>query len=176
MYHKIKVRRSIQILLQRVTLLLYPLCFFRVKVYKTVDKSLAMDDYESLLKKAEAELPEQTESGERFTIEKIKGHLEGNKTVLINLKAIAKSLGREEAHLLKYLLRELATPGKSGGGRIILGTKVPASKINKKIQKYASEFVYCSECGKPETQLLSEKGISHLKCLACGIKKPVKSI
>lgn len=135
-----------------------------------------MDDYEQLLKKAEEELPEQSQGGERFIIEKIKGHLEGNKTVLINLKAIAKYLGRDENHLLKYLLRELATPGKFVRDRVILGTKVAASAINKKIIKYASEFVYCSECNKPDTKLVEEKGITYLRCQACGAKKPVKNI
>jgi len=135
-----------------------------------------MNSYEELLKKAREELPEQTHKGERFTIDKVKGHLEGNKTVLINLKKIAKDLARAPDHLLKYLLRELATPGKYVRDRAILGTKVPAAKINKKIKKYASEFVFCSECNKPETELVEEKSIAHLKCLACGVKKPVKSI
>jgi translation initiation factor 2 subunit 2 len=136
-----------------------------------------MKSYEDLLKKAVEELPENVSGGERFTIEKIKGHLEGNKTVLVNLTKIAKDLGRNIDHILKYLLRELATPGKIIRGRIILGTKVSAVKINKKIKKYASEFVFCSECNKPDTKLSEEKGgIIYLKCLACGAKKPVKKI
>ncbi|MBI2668793.1 translation initiation factor IF-2 subunit beta [Candidatus Woesearchaeota archaeon] len=135
-----------------------------------------MDEYEALLKKAEAELPEMKAGGERFVIEKICGHLEGNKTVLVNLKKIAKDFGRDESHLLKYLLRELATPGKYVGERAIFGTKVAATLINKKIKKYVSEFVVCSECSKPDTKLMEEKGITYLRCLACGVKKPVKSI
>lgn len=132
-------------------------------------------DYEKLLEKAEKELPEISTSYDRFKLEKIKGHLEGNKTILSNLKQIAKQLNRELNHLLKYLLRELATPGKIVGSRVILGSKVPASSINKKIKKYLSEFVICSECGKPDTKLVEIEGISYLKCLACGSKKPVKS-
>ena len=135
-----------------------------------------MQSYEELLEKAQGELPENVSGGERFTLEKVKGHLEGNKTVLINLKKIAKDLGRDESHLLKYLLRELATPGKYVGERAIFGTKVAAATINKKIKKYASEFVYCSECSKPDTELIEEKGVIYLKCLACGVKKPVKNI
>src|SRR3989344_2899455 len=135
-----------------------------------------MDSYEKLLEKARKELPELAVGSERFNIEKIKGHLEGNKTVLVNLKKIAKDLGRDENHLLKYLLRELATPGKVVRDRVFLGTKIPASAINKKIKKYVSEFVLCSECGKPDTNLVEEKGIVYLKCLACGVKKPVKTI
>ncbi len=135
-----------------------------------------MDEYEQLLQKAELELPERMAGSERFVIDKVVGHIEGNKTVITNLKKIAKDLGREENHLLKYLLRELATPGKWAGERIIFGTKISASAINKKIKKYASEFVYCSECGKPETKLVEEKEITYLRCLACGAKKPVKNL
>jgi len=135
-----------------------------------------MEDYEHLLKKAEEELPEKISSGERFNVENVKGHLEGNKTILVNLKKIAKDLGRDPQHLLKYLLRELATPGKYVGERVIFGTKVSASAINKKVKKYVSEYVYCSECGKPETQLSEEQGVAYLKCLACGVKKPVKNV
>jgi translation initiation factor 2 subunit 2 len=136
-----------------------------------------MESYEELLDKAEKEMPEQAVGSERFQLEKVKGHLEGNKTVIVNLKKIAKDLARDPNHLLKYLLRELATPGKFSRDRVILGTKVSASKINKKIKKYVSEFVQCAECGKPDTQLNEEKGgIIYLKCQACGIKKPVKKI
>jgi translation initiation factor 2 subunit 2 len=135
-----------------------------------------MDSYEKLLEKAQKELPEQAVGSERFELEKVKGHLEGNKTVLVNLKKIAKTLERDENHLLKYLLRELATPGKYVRERTIFGTKISASKINKKIKKYVSEFVQCSECGKPDTKLIEEKGLTQLKCLACGVKKPVKNI
>lgn len=135
-----------------------------------------MDSYEKLLEKAQKELPEQAVGSERFNLEKVKGHLEGNKTILINLKKIAKDLSRDEHHLLKYLLRELATPGKFVGERTVLGTKISASIINKKIKKYVSEFVQCPECNKPDTKLLEEKGVTYLRCLACGIKKPVKAI
>jgi translation initiation factor 2 subunit 2 len=133
-------------------------------------------DYEKLLEKAEKELPEKTINYERFKLDKIKGHLEGNKTILVNLRQIAKQLDRKLEHLLKYLLRELATPGKVVGGRVILGAKVPASLINKKVKKYVSEFVICSECGKPDTKLVIVSGVTYLKCLVCCANKPVKNI
>ena len=104
-----------------------------------------MEAYERLLEKAQRELPEQAAGSERFNIEKVKGHLEGNKTILVNIKKIAKDLGRDENHLLKYLLRELAAPGKIVRDRVILGTKVSASAINKKVIKYVSEFVAFSQ-------------------------------
>ncbi len=135
-----------------------------------------MEDYEALLKKAQEELPENLTSSDRFKIDKIKGHIEGSKTVISNLKKIAKDLGRDSNHLLKYLLRETASAGKYIGSRAIFPSKISAKKFNDKIKKYASEFVFCSECGKPETDLTEDKGISYLKCQACGVKKPVKTI
>lgn len=133
-------------------------------------------DYEKLLEKAEKELPEKMVSYERFKVEKIRGHIEGNKTILVNLGQIARQLNRKMEHLLKYLLRELAAPGKMAGGRVVLGTKVPASLINKKIRKYISEFVVCAECGKSDTNLEEVEGVNYLKCLVCGSRKPVKRV
>ena len=135
-----------------------------------------MEKYQDLLKKAQQELPENITSSERFQIEKIKGHLEGNKTILVNFKKIAKDFGREPEHLLKYLLRELAAPGKFVGDRVILGTKVPASLINKKIKQYASEFVLCHSCGKPDTKFITKKEVKYLKCQACGAEHIIKNI
>ncbi len=136
-----------------------------------------MSEYESMLDKAYSELPELIAESSRFTIDKVKGHIEGSKTVIINLPAIAKTLGRETEHLLKYLLRETASAGKMRGNRVIFASKIAASSLNKKIKKYASEFVFCSECSKPDTQLTVDRnGITYLKCMACGTKKPVKSL
>jgi translation initiation factor 2 subunit 2 len=135
-----------------------------------------MEDYEALLQKAEQELPSDVDTGDRFKVDNIKGHLEGKKTILSNLVDISKQLNRNPSHILKFLLRELATPGKVIGTRAILGTKVSAKFINKKIKKYVSEYVTCPECGKPDTKFVEEKRIFYLRCLACGIKKPIKNI
>ena len=135
-----------------------------------------MDNYAQLLKKAHKELPDSIDGGARFEIEKVKGIVEGNKTIIINLHKIAKDLGRGSDHLLKYLLRELATPGKFVGERAIFGRKVSASLINKKIKQYVGEFVICADCGKPDTELSEEKSVMYLRCLACGVKRPVKNI
>ena len=132
--------------------------------------------YEDLLDKALEELPKRFSEHERFTIEKVKGHLEGNKTIVINLKQIAKHINREDKHLLKYLLRETASAGKFVGPRAIFNTKISAKMINKKIEKYVSEFVCCSECGSPDTKLSVETSVAYLRCQACGSKKPVKNL
>ena len=58
---------------------------------------------------------------------------------------------------------------------VIIGTKVPASRVNEKIRQYANEFVICNDCGKPDTKTLKEGAVSFLKCLACGAKHPIKA-
>lgn len=133
-------------------------------------------DYEQMLKKAESELPETITSTDRFKIENVRGHLEGNKTIISNFRKIVKDLDREPEHVLKFLLRELATPGKLDGDRLILGTKVPASKINKKIRQFAGEYVLCPKCGKPDTKLTKKTETTYIRCNACGTEHPVKGI
>ncbi|MAG47771.1 translation initiation factor IF-2 subunit beta [archaeon] len=132
-------------------------------------------DYDKLIKEAYEELPEQTKETERFEIPKVKGHLQGTKTIISNFTSIVDTLRREPEHLLKYLQRELATPAKIDGPRLVLGRKLSASLINSKIQQYTESFVLCSECKKPDTQLTKEDRTTILKCTACGAKNPVRA-
>jgi translation initiation factor 2 subunit 2 len=132
-------------------------------------------DYEKALKRGRENLPESVFEKERFEIPKVRGHLEGNKTVISNFKQIASVLRRPVEHLMKYVLKELATPGDLRPAGLILGTKVAASRFNGKIKQYADEFVFCPECGKPDTQLVKEGELLYKKCQACGEKVPVKS-
>ncbi len=134
-----------------------------------------MDSYESLLKRGKKALPETKQSSERFVIPKVRGHIQGNKTILSNFIQIAQHLGRKPAHMLKYVLKELATPGDIKKQFVLLGTKIPASRVNEKIQKYADAFVVCRECGRPDTKMTKEGNIYFIKCQACGAKYSVYS-
>jgi len=132
-------------------------------------------DYKKLLKKARKELPDVVFQKERFEIPKVLGHVQGNRTIINNFKQIANSLRRDADHMLKYVLKELATPGEiKKSGSVIFGTKIPASRINDKIRKYANEFVLCPECGKPDTKIEKDDNFAFLKCTACGAKRHVK--
>ncbi|MGM5485340.1 MAG: translation initiation factor IF-2 subunit beta [Nanobdellota archaeon] len=133
-------------------------------------------DYEEMLKKGREELPDSIHEAERFEIPKVKGHIQGNKTVLSNFSEIASTLGRDPQHMFKFILKELATPGNmKKTGEVIMGSKIPASKINDKIKLYSRQFVICPECGKPDTNIEKEKNIQFLKCTACGAKTPIHS-
>ncbi|MBU1203616.1 MAG: translation initiation factor IF-2 subunit beta [Nanoarchaeota archaeon] len=134
-----------------------------------------MESYENLLKQAYEGLPEKTKEKTRFEIPKAIGHIQGNKTVISNFVAIASMLRRDQKHLLKYLLRELATPGSIDGQRLVLGRKVSPSLINSKINQYVEEFVICPECKKPDTEIKKEERVLILKCHACGAKHTIKT-
>ena len=132
-------------------------------------------DYEEMLKDVRGNLPESVFIKERFEIPKVLGHIQGNRTVISNFIQIASTLRRDVDHMLKFVLKELATPGEiKKSGALIMGTKVPASRINDKVRQYAHEFVLCSECGKPDTQLVKEDNLMYLKCTACGSRNVVK--
>lgn len=131
--------------------------------------------YSEMLKKARENLPESVFEKERFEIPKVRGHIEGSKTVLSNFMQITDTLRRSPEHLLKFILRELATPGEIRKNLVVLGAKVPSSRINDKIKQYADEFVFCNECGKPDTDIKTDGNFSNLVCSACGAKRPVKS-
>ena len=133
-------------------------------------------EYAELLKKAKEKLPSLSkEGGSRFEIPKVIGHVQGNKTVISNFNQIVDAFNRPAEHFLKFLLKELATPGDLRNGLLILGTKVHSSTINEKIKKYAEEYVLCKTCGKPDTKLVEESGFLFLRCQACGAKRAVRS-
>jgi translation initiation factor 2 subunit 2 len=134
-----------------------------------------METYEKLLESAYKEIKPITGKSERFEVPKIEGHLEGNKTILTNLPQIAGYLRRDINHLLKFLLKELASSGKMHGNQLILQTKIPSIKVNEKIKQYTDEFVICRECRKPDTELVKDKEFLFVHCLACGAKHSVRS-
>jgi translation initiation factor 2 subunit 2 len=133
-------------------------------------------DYKKMLKKARSEMPESVFESERFELPRVTGHIQGHKTIISNFFTIADVLRRSPEHLLKYILKELATPGNISNRALILGAKVPASRVNEKIRKYASEYVLCTDCGKPDTKIIKDGELSFIRCQACGSKHQVKSL
>ncbi|MFH1802704.1 MAG: translation initiation factor IF-2 subunit beta [archaeon] len=130
--------------------------------------------YEQLLEKAYRDVKVVSHSGERFEIPKVKGHVSGNNTFITNFGQIAAYLRRDVAHLARFLQKELAVSGRISGERFILKTKLNSAKVNEKVERYAKEFVLCPVCGKPDTEIVSEKGIKNKHCLACGASSPIK--
>ncbi len=120
-------------------------------------------------------LPEDVIESGRFQVPKAVGHLQGSRTVISNFHQIASAVGRKPEELQKYLLKELATPGNLTKSALIIGAKMPASKINAKVQQFVKLFVLCYECQRPDTSLLKEQNVLYLKCTACGSKHAVRA-
>ncbi len=127
-----------------------------------------MKSYHEMLDEAIESLPKEVILTERFEIPKVTGHIQGNKTVITNFNNILGFFRRDRDHFLKFLLKELATPGTFDGPRLVLGRRVNAGMINQKVERYAAIYVLCSNCGKPDTQIMNKEGINYLKCSACG--------
>ncbi len=129
-----------------------------------------------MLERAQKNLPESVRSGERFEVPPVRGHIQGNRTVISNFSAITDALHRNAGHILKFILKELATPGVMHLPAAILGRKISASAVNEKLRKYAEIFVICPECGRPDTKLKKDGQHSSMTCQACGASHPVRTI
>jgi len=112
----------------------------------------------------------------RFEVMKVSGHHEGSRTIITNFCQVACCIRRDPEHLMKFLVKELASSGNISGDRLILPRKVSSKEVNEKVCKYVEKFVLCPRCKKPDTELANEKGKAFLRCLACGIKQEVHKI
>jgi translation initiation factor 2 subunit 2 len=132
-------------------------------------------NYQDMLKKAKEKLPKVQSKSERFEVPKVRGHVEGNKTIISNMFTIIDLIARKSEHVLKYLQRELATAAYFDDKRLVFGRKLSSTMINEKVKKYVELFVLCNDCSKPDTKLLDEDGRIVKKCMACGHKSVVKA-
>ena len=141
-----------------------------------MSKLQTREEYEQLLDEAYTKIKPVESKIDRFELPKVEGHIEGNKTIITNFKQICSYIRREPAHLLKFLLGELATPGVMKGDRLILTRKISSSIVNEKIKLYTETYVLCKECKKPDTEILKEDRFTFIHCLACGAKKSITKV
>ncbi len=135
-----------------------------------------MLEYKELLKRGMLKVPKRIESKTRFEIPEAQVLREGSKTIINNFYVLASTLRRDPQHLLKFLLKELATSCESDKQRITVIGNFSSDLINKKIKIYVKNYVLCPECEKPDTKIIKQDRIVFLKCEACGAKHPVGKI
>ncbi len=135
-----------------------------------------MKSYEDMLKEAEEKLPKETKEKERLEIPKPQVLVQGNQTFITNFEEITGVMRRDSKHFAKFLFRELAKPGHIDGKRLILQGKVYSKLIEKKLESYIKEFLYCKECNRPDTKLVKDGRITFMICEACGAKQAVRNI
>lgn len=134
-----------------------------------------MMDYDSLLDKAYAALPESSKGSERFEIPAPDTFVEGNKTIIRNFSAILQKIRAKPDHIVKFFTKEFAVPATREGERLVLHRKMRAELLNKKFDEYVKTYVICSQCGKPDTHIEDSGHRSKmLVCEACGARTAVK--
>ncbi|WP_048151761.1 translation initiation factor IF-2 subunit beta [Palaeococcus ferrophilus] len=139
-----------------------------------VEKEIDYYDYEGLLEKAYEELPENVKHhGSRFEVPPAQVTIAGSRTIIENFMDIAEAMNRDPNHLLKFVLREVATAGSIEGRRVILQGRFTPYLISNKLKKYLKEFVICPVCGAPDTKIIKKGRFHYLKCEACGAETPI---
>ncbi len=132
-----------------------------------------MSNYEEMLKAAYEKLPKRTEEASRFVLPEVQIQPTGLKTTIVNFVDIAQAMRRDPNHLMKFLVKELATSGELEGKRLVVIGKFFKQAVDKKIELYLKKYVYCPECGKPDSKLEKEDRFLFLKCEVCGARSSV---
>ncbi|AET64550.1 translation initiation factor IF-2 subunit beta [Methanothrix harundinacea] len=133
-----------------------------------------MEDYMKGLERAMSRLPASRGTEDRFVIPPPKIFYEGKTTVLENFAGIADALNRDPDHLMKFILQEMGTAGKIEGQHAVFQGRFTEQNLERHIDSYVQEYVICSECHRPDTQLIRSDRVLMLKCEACGAHRPVR--
>lgn len=134
------------------------------------------DEYDQLLKCAMELMPKKDAEKKRFDVPRAVSFVQGNKTIIKNFADILAALRRDGRHLAKYLLKQLATPGNEENGTLVLQRKVEQAMVQRKLEDYIKEYVYCKVCGEPDTAIVKDGRLAFMKCEACGARSPSKEI
>jgi len=135
-----------------------------------------MDSYEVLLKRGLKRVPEKEKSDERFRMPEFRVQKSGSRSLIVNFAEAAKMLNREPGHLMKFILKELATSGELKGVSLEVTGVFSNEAANRKLEKYVEMYVKCPECGKHDTELVKERGFTFIKCEVCGAREPVGKV
>lgn len=134
------------------------------------------EDYQKLLDRAIAQLPQESMNKDRFEIPEPVSSVSGSRTSLYNSKEICDRLKRDRNHLSKFLAGELATSATIDKERTIFQGQFDNKILGQLIERYVNEFVLCPVCHKPETRIVRKERIYFLICDACGAASSIKNI
>jgi translation initiation factor 2 subunit 2 len=130
-------------------------------------------DYDDMLERGIEETPDIDSSTGRFEVPDPDVRQEGHATVFENFQQVCRDLGREDAHLLRFLQDELGTSAHiDESKRARLTGEFDHGRIKDAVDAYTDRYVLCSECGLPDTELDREQGAEILRCTACGAQSP----
>jgi translation initiation factor 2 subunit 2 len=141
-------------------------------------KKERLPDYEAMLDAAYSEIPFDVSGHARFEIPELQHDVIGRRgpTILYNFKEICDTINRKPSIVLKFLAKELGTPGTRAGSRVSFKGRFDRGTFVRLLDRFVREYVICPECKLPDTRIVKEKRLRFLKCDACGAKSPAKAI
>lgn len=131
------------------------------------------EEYLLLLDRAFSKMPQNKSSGERFEIPKTNLVRIGRKSIIQNFSEICDKLNRENAHVLKFLSKEMGTSGSFDGTRAIFPGRFYSQNVSRLLEIYCQRYVTCPICKRPDTKMIKEGRFYFLSCEACGAKSSV---
>lgn len=134
-----------------------------------------MSDYDSLLARAKEEIPEPISTGERFELPDLEVAKEGKATVVRNFADVLDAMNREPDEVVARLLREIGAAGNYEDRRLKLQGDHARRTIQDRLDRYVESYVICSECSRPDTNLVKDGRTLVLQCDACGAHRPVQA-
>ncbi len=133
------------------------------------------EEYFKLLDRAFSKKPNLAADISDFKIPKTEDFVEGNKTIIKNINAIADKARRKIIEIARYLSKELGVPVNVEEQRLIINGKFNSEDLDKRIEKYFNIYVICKECHKPDSHLeIIGEGMYNFICEACGARYGVK--
>jgi len=125
-------------------------------------------DYDKLLDRIYLSLPKRTLENQRFELPKALSIIQGKQTLWQNFTKVAKDLDRDPQQLYKFFMKEISTSSTIVNQTLILNGIFDNKKINHILTKFINNFVLCSACKKPDTEIVAQNNVKILKCNACG--------
>jgi translation initiation factor 2 subunit 2 len=134
------------------------------------------NEYSALLDRAFSKLPSLAAEHSDFVIPSVDSIVQGAKTVIRNISAIADKARRNVSDISRYLSKELGVPVGIEEQRLVLNGRFSTEDLNARIKRYFEVYVICRECHKPDTHLEGAgRGMFYLVCEACGARYAVKN-
>jgi len=130
-------------------------------------------DYEASLDRALDRVPDLGVDESRMSVPDARAEPDGAFTRFTNLGAVAEALARDPEHLHSQVQRELGTAGRFEEGRGRYNGSFSGSELDAAVETYVARYVTCSECGLPDTRLVTENRTEMLRGEACGAFRPV---
>jgi len=109
----------------------------------------------------------------RYKMPKLTARIEGSgngiRTVITNMTAIAKALGRPPAYPTKYFGCELGAQIAMNNEIYVVNGSHDEAKLINLLYGFIRKFVLCTKCNNPETSLsVTSNQTIRQKCIACG--------